>query len=161
MTKTTKKTRTTKKPDTLSVRDKYLRKTYGITEAEYKSQLQKQGGVCYICGQPPGEKSLHVDHDHAVANCKILSSRSTDGWIAWPDSREILFEERAGTKSKALTKVRARLKRLSVRGILDWSCNKALKPFRDNPDNMEMAAAYIRKYKVNLCHGRNGFEVEG
>jgi hypothetical protein len=50
----------------LSVRDKYLRRTYGITLAQYDSLLKKQGGGCAICGKTPQQekKNLAVDHIH-------------------------------------------------------------------------------------------------
>lgn len=49
----------------LTPRDAYLRRTYGITEAEYQELLAYQGGVCAICERPPAAgKNLNVDHDH-------------------------------------------------------------------------------------------------
>jgi hypothetical protein len=43
---------------------------HGITEADYLALLEKQGGVCAACGNPPsGAKfsgqRLNIDHDHA------------------------------------------------------------------------------------------------
>lgn len=39
---------------------------FGITREQYDALLAIQGGVCWICKQPPdfGRKSLSVDHDH-------------------------------------------------------------------------------------------------
>lgn len=49
----------------LTPRDAYLRRTYGITEAEYLQVLEYQGGRCAICHRKPAPgKNLHVDHDH-------------------------------------------------------------------------------------------------
>jgi hypothetical protein len=49
----------------LTPRDRYLRRMYGITEAEYRQILEHQGGKCAICLRPPKpDKNLHVDHDH-------------------------------------------------------------------------------------------------
>jgi Recombination endonuclease VII len=42
---------------------RYLR-MYGLTVATYNAMLEAQGGVCAICGQPPGRTRLSVDHDH-------------------------------------------------------------------------------------------------
>lgn len=36
---------------------------FGLTLEEYDARLAAQGGVCVICGKPPGKKRLHVDHD--------------------------------------------------------------------------------------------------
>ena len=49
----------------LTPRDRYLRRMYGITEAEYQQVLEHQGGRCAICCRKPAAgKNLHVDHDH-------------------------------------------------------------------------------------------------
>ncbi len=45
-------------------RDAYLKRTFGITQADYDDLLARQGGGCAICGKQPGKISLHVDHDH-------------------------------------------------------------------------------------------------
>ena len=51
-------------------RDAYLRRTYGITEAEYEEILKAQDGVCWICGEPPKKRRLHVDHKHVLRDKK-------------------------------------------------------------------------------------------
>lgn len=46
-------------------RDKYLRKTYGISLAQYDLLLKGQNGVCVVCLRGPKEgKNLCVDHNH-------------------------------------------------------------------------------------------------
>lgn len=46
-------------------RDKYLRKTYGISSAVYRRVLKLQNGVCAICQRRPRKNQrFHVDHDH-------------------------------------------------------------------------------------------------
>lgn len=47
-------------------RHAHLRRRYKISLAEYRAMLEKQGGVCAICGKTPEEngKELAVDHDH-------------------------------------------------------------------------------------------------
>jgi len=53
--------------NTLTPRDKYLRKEYGITEAEYMKMLKVQDGKCALCGQvPKPTTNLHVDHEHVL-----------------------------------------------------------------------------------------------
>ena len=42
----------------------HLRFMFGMTLEEYDAKLAAQGGVCAICGAPPGKKRLPVDHDH-------------------------------------------------------------------------------------------------
>jgi len=53
-------------------RDAYLRRTFGITQADYEALVASQGGGCAICGKPPGEKRLCVDQDHATGAIRGL-----------------------------------------------------------------------------------------
>ena len=71
-----------------------------LTEEEYKTMLDAQGGVCAICKEKPKVGRLAVDHVH-------------------------------GTEK--------------VRGLLCNLCNPALGLFKDNPERLEMAIAYLRK----------------
>jgi hypothetical protein len=46
-------------------RKSYLKRTYGLTLADYERMFEAQGGVCAICREArPEERTLHVDHDH-------------------------------------------------------------------------------------------------
>lgn len=49
-----------------SARDKYLKRKYGISLAEYEHMVEQQGGKCKICGRHTTElaKPLCVDHEH-------------------------------------------------------------------------------------------------
>lgn len=40
----------------------HIRKTYGLSEEQYKAMLEAQGGLCKICKKVG--KKLHVDHCH-------------------------------------------------------------------------------------------------
>lgn len=42
-----------------------LKAKYGISADEYYSLLAAQAGGCAACSKPPGERRLHVDHDHS------------------------------------------------------------------------------------------------
>ena len=79
----------------MTARDKYLRKTYGLTERQYRAMVRVQGGVCAICWKPPKLGThLHVDHDHETGrvrgvlcwfcNHKFLGRRRED-----PDHHEV------------------------------------------------------------------------
>lgn len=50
------------------VRKSFLKRKYGITEADYLRMLEEQDGLCAICrtDKPRGryEEHFHVDHDH-------------------------------------------------------------------------------------------------
>lgn len=39
-------------------------RNYGVTGDEYHKLLEYQNGVCAICGDPPTDRRLSVDHDH-------------------------------------------------------------------------------------------------
>lgn len=53
--------------------DHHLRGKFGITLAEYNDMLEKQDGLCAICGQPPrGQRRLGVDHCHETGKVRQL-----------------------------------------------------------------------------------------
>lgn len=56
----------------MSGRDAYLKRKYGITEADYDALLLAQGGVCALCGKRPGKVRLAVDHDHTTGKVRGL-----------------------------------------------------------------------------------------
>lgn len=131
-------------------RDKYYRKEYGISLAEYKAMLTAQKESCAICGKHQSEfqRSLHVDHDHKLVRAKILVERNTDengGWVARCSA--IDYFENGHLKKIAIYFVRQELKRRSVRGLLCWPCNRGLAKWRDNPVLMESAAQYLRRHQ--------------
>ena len=39
---------------------------FGLTPRDYLALLAAQGGVCFICGEVPGDERLRIDHDHAL-----------------------------------------------------------------------------------------------
>lgn len=57
-------------------RDRYLRKTYGLTLAQYRAMLKLSPhgpGTCWITGRKPKPgKNLHVDHDHKTGRVRGL-----------------------------------------------------------------------------------------
>ena len=63
-------------PDTYKamLRRNNLKRWYGLTETQYDTLLQKQGGVCAICREPNhnGEKRLSVDHSHETQHVRGL-----------------------------------------------------------------------------------------
>jgi len=72
----------------------YLMRTHGITPERYEKKLQRQGGVCAICGSPPRpDISLHVDHDHATGEQRgLLCFRCNNGLGDFGDNRLRLVE---------------------------------------------------------------------
>lgn len=150
-----------------SDRDGRLRRTYGRSEKEVDSVIGQQEGGCAACGGIPKTKNLHVDHDHKIEKWKVDSKKCPEGhWVAWPRNtdntpvRLLSITEQAKTKSEAIKKVKRKLKRVSCRGLLDWSCNSAAKSVRDNPEIARGLANYLQNY-YNFLDGKqnttNGF----
>jgi hypothetical protein len=52
-------------------RNYYLLRKYGITWLEYNEMLKSQKGVCAICGNPPKNLRLAVDHEHVKGYKKL------------------------------------------------------------------------------------------
>lgn len=50
----------------------HLKDKYGITPEQYEEMLERQGGGCAICGKPPGDIALHVDHCHETGRVRGL-----------------------------------------------------------------------------------------
>ena len=72
-------------------RDAYLRRRFGITQADYDAILEMQRGGCAICGKPPGTISLHVDHDHATGEVRgLLCVGCNNALGQFHDDRELL-----------------------------------------------------------------------
>lgn len=72
-----------------------LRFLYGITLEQYNGMVERQGGVCAICGQPPTSatpgRRLHVDHDHKSGVIRgLLCGRCNTGIGSLQESPEIL-----------------------------------------------------------------------
>lgn len=55
-------------------RGKHLRRTYGISVAQYEELLEKQDHCCAICGKHADEekRSLAVDHNHVTGEIRGL-----------------------------------------------------------------------------------------
>lgn len=79
--------------------EKVLVKRYGITGDQYRSMLERQGGVCKICGRTPEEVSdktawrLAVDHCHQTGAVRGLLCRACNTAIGQlQESEEIIMK---------------------------------------------------------------------
>ena len=57
---------------------------YGIRLEDYERLFREQGGVCAICGGPPGNAKsphFHVDHDHETGQVRGLLCHSCNTGI--------------------------------------------------------------------------------
>lgn len=63
-------------------KDRKLKRTYGISFAEYEKMLNAQNGKCAICGTTStgSRKAFHVDHDHKTGKIRgLLCSQCNTG----------------------------------------------------------------------------------
>jgi recombination endonuclease VII len=72
----------------LSTQDRYLRRHYGITQAEYDQRFIEQNGRCAVCKRPEfttgklGKlKRLSVDHCHASTRVRGLLCQACNAGI--------------------------------------------------------------------------------
>jgi Recombination endonuclease VII len=63
----------------------HLLRRYGLTDAEYDGIWEDQGGVCAICGQPPTNNLLAVDHDHVTGRVRGLLCAPCNRHLGWYD----------------------------------------------------------------------------
>ena len=139
-------------------RDLALQKKYGITLAEYNEMLLKQGGGCWICGKPGVTRSLHVDHDHKWKNLPVKYEKGHWGndvwrWHATTEYRGGTYMEEARTKPEVSKKIKIKVKRASIRGLLCMGCNTGLRKYSDNPDRLARAAVYLSRF-INKTSSR-------
>ena len=59
------------RPVKRDVRAQNLRQKYGISKGEYHSMVERQNGLCAICGTAP-LKILVIDHDHGTGVVRDL-----------------------------------------------------------------------------------------
>lgn len=73
-------------------RDGHLRRTFGITLAEFDAMLCYQKGLCAICERPPKSgQNLHVDHDHRTGDVRGLLCRPCNTGIGLLQESPTLF----------------------------------------------------------------------
>lgn len=60
-----------------------LKRRYGITLERYDELLAAQGGICYLCEEPPKRRRLAVDHDHRCCPGKITCGRCIRGLLCF------------------------------------------------------------------------------
>jgi Recombination endonuclease VII len=63
-------------------RDYQLRK-YGINSQQYDVMFKNQNGMCAICGRPPKNRRLNVDHCHKTGRIR--------GLLCWRCNRGLGF----------------------------------------------------------------------
>lgn len=134
--------------------NKYYLKKFGWTLAEVDALFASQGGVCKICGRPPGVRRLSLDHDHAFDKIKLWIERLRNwNWAAFLSEICASAIAIGTTKKEARENARRELRRRSVRGGLCLRCNKGIQMFEDSKaplspeERFDNAAKYFREFK--------------
>lgn len=73
--------------ETASWRDGWLKRKFGISSEEYDIMLEKQNGVCAICGGKT-KRRLAVDHDHQTGKVRGLLCGACNPHLAWLENLE-------------------------------------------------------------------------
>jgi len=76
-----------------SRRKYHLRKKFNMTLEEYELLLEKQNGVCALCGNPPVGRHLSVDHNHITGKIRGLLCVRCNQMISVFDDFNIGFEK--------------------------------------------------------------------
>lgn len=130
--------------------DLRLQKQYGRGLDWYTSQFEKQNFGCAVCTDGPGTRRLHVDHDHRYKYVKIESRKCIGEWETTSTYSGNQYVNVGHTKSEAIQKMKLELKRDSCRGLLCHRCNRAMILFRDNPELLEKAIIYLKKFSGQI-----------
>ena len=101
-------TRQRQNEDPAHRRDLRLRRTYGITAEQYDEMFEAQGGVCAICGRPPKNMPLNVDHDHETGEVR--------GLLCWSCNHRVLGAVRDSIE--LLQRAAAYLEQPPARGVI-------------------------------------------
>lgn len=134
-----------------------LLKKYGITLEHYNMMLNAQGGRCKICGRPPFDRRLAVDHDHKLVKLKVITKRVSNSWLA--SAIGWFCKGYGGSKNEAIQNCREGLKIASIRGLICYKCNTSLGKLAykgtENPKWLRAAADYLEAYDRRLNEGRD------
>jgi hypothetical protein len=109
-------------------RDKYMKRRYGISRADYDALFERQGGVCAICRKRSKER-LCVDHCHVTGMIRGLLCRKCNFGLGslCDDQRALVAalaylgarsDDRAGSAAQRALLVRAALPPPPKRAIL-------------------------------------------
>ena len=91
--------RRAEKPD--AVENARLKRMFGITLEDYNRMLERQGGVCAICGKPERQswrkgrapKKLTVDHDHETGQVRQLLCQKCNSILGYAEDSVLTLLE--------------------------------------------------------------------
>lgn len=94
----------------IMIRNATLISRFGISLEEYTALLEKQGGVCALCGQlerMKGKKNLSVDHNHKTGKIRALLCHRCNAALGYAsDDADLLrrmadYVEKDGIKTQS------------------------------------------------------------
>lgn len=97
-------------PDYLARRNlyrfRYQLKQYGMTIEDYETMYEAQAGMCAICGLPPSEKRLSIDHCHDTKEVRGLLCTRCNSGIGFLQHEGSLLRKAAAYLDESRTKTR-------------------------------------------------------
>jgi|SRR3989304_6762326 len=73
-------------------RQEHLKRAYGIDQEYYELLYREQKGLCAICNGLPGERKLHVDHDHETGKLRGLLCTKCNTFLGKIERTQFLKE---------------------------------------------------------------------
>jgi hypothetical protein len=84
-------------------KDRDMHRMYGVGKAWYDALLEKQNGVCAICGKAPITNRLAIDHNHTTGKSRGLLCLPCNGLLnrvesipGWATKAEAYLAEHEG-----------------------------------------------------------------
>jgi len=66
---------------------------YGLPVTDLTALIEKQKGLCHICGETNGDRALCIDHNHTTNKVRaLLCARCNAGIGMFRESRDLLFK---------------------------------------------------------------------
>ena len=81
-------------------------KRYGLSEEEWRTILERQGGVCFVCELEPSKGRLCIDHDHVKGWKKMPPEQRkiyVRGLLCWYCNNRLLSRGITIRKSRNVT----------------------------------------------------------
>lgn len=139
-------------------RNSRLIRTYGIDCGDYDKMHKKFDGRCWICRRPQStfQRRFAVDHAHDYADLKLTTEKRPElnGWISSTTVKGRVIDFIGAKKNLAIRGLRAKLRRLSVRGLVCPFCNRGLRFYENKTTDfqtvMQNAADYVKNFNENV-----------
>ena len=115
---------------------RHLRRTFGITQADYDAMLARRAAGARSAGEPAGKVALHVDHDHETGAVRgLLCVACNDALGQFDDVAELLARaaDYVGRGVRTSASRRAGDSRVSGRGSCVRSARIGSPPMIESP----------------------------